>query len=701
MSGVAGAAGKIRIESLGVHLPETVLATEELMRRCARRPRLDLEAITGIRERRVASGEHALDLAVRAAERALALSRYGAGELEAVVCTSISKHHRDDEFTLEPATAVLVRRAIGARRALVFDVVNACAGMLNGLWVLRALIGAGVVRNGMVVSGEQNLPLAESATREIRHSLDRQLAALTLGDAGAALIVEAAADERFAVHHLDLVTGAKHDHYCRSLPSPRGRGGILLTKARGLQRKGAEHFPAYLKRALDVTGWSLDDLQHVIPHQVSVRAVRQGVKALARAFGCEMPGVFRCCAERFGNTTTTSHFVALHELMLGGEANAGDNVLLVSGASGIVIAHATLTLDDLPERYRERWAEKGTDLFSVDAGRATEADHGKHEKGTDLFSVKAGRATEVTMENKSVPFSVPVSRRVRIASVGVSLAGRWPWRRGSVAHAVAAGRRCLAASQLRPADIGVLISAGVYRDRHVAEPAIAAYIQHRLGVNIEFQGRPTLSFDLINGGCGMLNAAQVVAAALQTGRVEAGLVVAGEANSDRRPDAGSLVARSGAAVLLDLAPRAGTGFEAFAFQTHEEDAELFTAVVSLAVPRGRLLIRKQARLEEAWLGYAAAAVEEALAGAGVTREQVDLVVPSQVSPGFLARLPAAIGLPAAKVSDFTAELPDTGSTSVFLAWHRLLGERPPGPGTTVLFLAFGSGLTVGAALYRV
>jgi len=346
---------KVRIESLGVYLPEKILTTAALMDRCRRRPRLDLEAITGIRERRVAVNEHALDLAVHAARRALVLSRYRAADLDTVICTSISKHHFDDEFTFEPATAVLVRKAIGASRALVFDVVNACAGMLNGIAVLQALIRAGVVRNGLVVSGEQNQPLAESATREIRHSLDRQLAALTLGDAGAALILDAATDARHGIHHLDLVSGARHDHYCRSLPSPRGRGGILLTKARGLQRKGAEHFPAYLKRALDATGWSIADVQHVIPHQVSVRAVRQGAKALARYFGCEMPEIFLCCAETRGNTTTTSHFVALHDFMLSGHVNPGDNLLFVSGASGIVISHATMTLDDLPERYRALW----------------------------------------------------------------------------------------------------------------------------------------------------------------------------------------------------------------------------------------------------------------------------------------------------------------------------------------------------------
>ena len=222
----------------------------------------------------------------------------------------------------------------------------------------------------------------------------------------------------------------------------------------------------------------------------------------------------------------------------------------------------------------------------------------------------------------------------------------------------------------------MLVSAGVYRDGHVAEPAIAAYIQHRLGINIEFQGRPTLAFDLLNGGCGMLNAVQVVGAMLQSGQAAAGMVVAGEANSDRRPDPASAVARSGAALLLDLSPDAGTGFGAFAFQTHEEDADLFTAVVSLAVPRGRLFIRRQARLEEAWLAHAAAAVDEVLAREGLTRDRIDLVVPAQISAGFLSRLPAAIGVPADKVADFTATLPDTGSTSVFLAWHRLCAERP-------------------------
>lgn len=362
---------KTKIESLGVYLPEKVVTTEELLASCRRRPRLDLERITGIHERRVAVGEYASDLAVKAARRALAMSRYAPEDLDVIVCTSISKHNRQDEVSLEPSTALLVRKDLGARRALTFDVVNACAGMLNGIFVLQGLIRAGMARRGMVVSGEQNMPLAESAAREIRHSLDGQLAALTLGDCGAAVILDESADPRVGFHWLDLVTGAKHDHYCYSRPSRTGRGGVLITKARGLQRKGNEHFPFYLKQALDGTGWSVDDVHHVIPHQVSVRAIKQGTRAVGRFMGCAMPDFYLCCAEKYGNTTTTSHFLALHEFMLRDRIQPGHNVLLVSGASGIVISHATLTLDDLPERYRAHCrAHPGSHLLDAPAHRA-------------------------------------------------------------------------------------------------------------------------------------------------------------------------------------------------------------------------------------------------------------------------------------------------------------------------------------------
>jgi 3-oxoacyl-[acyl-carrier-protein] synthase III len=291
-------------------------------------------------------------------------------------------------------------------------------------------------------------------------------------------------------------------------------------------------------------------------------------------------------------------------------------------------------------------------------------------------------------------------RRSRIEALGTSVNGRRLRKWGSVERAVDAGRRCLARSRYHRADVRVLINAGIHRDGHICEPANACYIQHGLGINIEFQGRRTLSFDLLNGGCGMLNGVHVITTQMRAGEVQVGMVVSSEANSDRRPDPAYPYPSSGAAVLLDVSPRRDVGFGAFAFRTHEEHAELFQSVVSLKEKHGRIVLTRAADLEHAYAAAVPGVLDEVLAAEQLRRDEIDLVVPAQISPAFVGRLPGAMGIEAGRVVDYTSNLPDTHSTSLFLALDRLLTEAPPKPGTTAVFLAFGSGITVGAAVYR-
>ncbi|HCF60847.1 MAG TPA: hypothetical protein DFS52_22955 [Myxococcales bacterium] len=290
--------------------------------------------------------------------------------------------------------------------------------------------------------------------------------------------------------------------------------------------------------------------------------------------------------------------------------------------------------------------------------------------------------------------------RCRIESLGVSLPPGPLFRRGSIAHAVRAGRACLESSHYNREDVRVLVNAGIHRDGHVCEPAMAAYIQRRLDINVEFQGRRTLAFDLQNGGCGMLNAAQVLSALLLSGEAQVGMAVASEANGDRRPAPAYSYPPSGAAALIDLSPRESIGFGTFAFHTHDEFSELYTSVVSLKVARGRIELRRGAELEEVYLSKARAVVDEVLEKDGLRREEVALVVPAQISKGFLAKLPEAIGFPKERVADYSDTLADTLSTSTFLALHEAMKGTECAPGKTVLLLAFGSGVTIGAASYR-
>ncbi len=267
-------------------------------------------------------------------------------------------------------------------------------------------------------------------------------------------------------------------------------------------------------------------------------------------------------------------------------------------------------------------------------------------------------------------------------------------------HAVHAGQLCLDGSRHSRADVELLVNSGVHRDGHVCEPAVAAYIQHALDINVEFQGRRTLSFDLQNGGCGMLNAVHVVSALMASGEIRVGMVVSSEANSDRRPDPGYPYPASGAALLLDISPVPDRGFGHFVFRTRDEHAGLYTSVISLGEKKGRLFMRRRVdELEDAWLSCATEVVEELLDREGLRREAIDLVVPAGISSGFARRLGAATGFPGDKVADLSCRFPDTMSASTFLALHDAVSRGRIAPGGRVLLLAFGSGITVGAATY--
>lgn len=68
-----------------------------------------------------------------------------------------------------------------------------------------------------------------------------------------------------------------------------------------------------------------------------------------------------------------------------------------------------------------------------------------------------------------------------LESVAVVEGGRW--RRGARRLAVAAARRALRRAGLTPADVDLLVNAGLYHERLLGEPALAALVQDDLGAN--------------------------------------------------------------------------------------------------------------------------------------------------------------------------------------------------------------------------
>jgi len=100
----------------------------------------------------------------------------------------------------------------------------------------------------------------------------------------------------------------------------------------------------------DFSRLDFDAIDYLVPHQTSARAIRNGMKVLAARLGVEPKHVVQN-VEEFGNTASTTHFVALHRYLEEGRLTPKDRILLLSFASGLEIGIVIFTIDQLAERY--------------------------------------------------------------------------------------------------------------------------------------------------------------------------------------------------------------------------------------------------------------------------------------------------------------------------------------------------------------
>ncbi len=342
---------KSRIESVGLELPERRRTTRELAASCRPPLAIDLQRLAGIAETRVCGeGEDSFSLAVDAAWDCLSHSRYRPEDLELLISCSITNYHGGLANAVEPAFAFRIKEALGASAALHFDVRNACAGMVTGLYLLDDFIRRGAVRRGMVVSGEFITSIADNAAREIRSPRSPWLASLTVGDAGAAVILERNEGASPGISACELATFARHADLCTGAPYAAGPGAMMSTDAARLHQVAIGSSVPTLARALEQSALTLDEIDWVIPHQTSSRAIRAGAKSLFPALGGRPKRIVDNLAS-YGNTASTSHFVALHRYLEERRFRPGERILLLAFASGVCCGSLIFTMDELCERY--------------------------------------------------------------------------------------------------------------------------------------------------------------------------------------------------------------------------------------------------------------------------------------------------------------------------------------------------------------
>lgn len=325
------------IEGFAHTLPEEVVTSEQLERRLAplyerlKLPEGRLELISGVRERRFWPADvRPSQMSIESGRAVLQSTGVDSGDVGVLIHGSVCR-----DF-LEPATACSVHEALGlSRECLVYDVSNACLGMLNGMVQVAAMIELGQIRAGLVVGTESSRRLVETTIERLntdtsftRGSVKPAFASLTIGSASAAVLLCHRKLSRAGHRLLGGVYRTNTDG-CRLCQS-EGLDEYMNTDSERLMRDGIAIAQETFDEFLAATGWSRDELHKTYCHQVG----RAHHRLLFESLGLDQSIDFTTY-EWLGNTGSAALPISTSLGIEQGHLDRGDHVGLLGIGSGI------------------------------------------------------------------------------------------------------------------------------------------------------------------------------------------------------------------------------------------------------------------------------------------------------------------------------------------------------------------------------
>ena len=308
------------IRGVGHYLPERVVPNSEF------EATLDttdewIRSRSGIERRHFAAeDETTSDLAVRAAEAALADAGLTADDIDAIVLATSTP-----DLTF-PSAATMVQARLGMTHGFAFDVQAVCAGFVYALTNANALILSGQAERILVIG-------AETFSR-IMDWTDRSTCVL-FGDGAGAVVLEASegagtTDDR-GILACDLHSDGRHRDllYVDGGVSTRSTG-VLRMQGNQVFRHAVDKLAATADAALEKAGLTHADLDWVVPHQANIRIIQ----ATAKKLDVPMDKVV-VTVQDHGNTSAASIPLAMSVAKAEGKLKPGDLVITEAIGGGL------------------------------------------------------------------------------------------------------------------------------------------------------------------------------------------------------------------------------------------------------------------------------------------------------------------------------------------------------------------------------
>jgi 3-oxoacyl-[acyl-carrier-protein] synthase-3 len=269
-----------------------------------------------------------------------------------------------------------------------------------------------------------------------------------------------------------------------------------------------------------------------------------------------------------------------------------------------------------------------------------------------------------------------------------------------------ASARALEQAGLTAQDLDAIVLATATPDRLL--PSTACDLQALLGAD------KAAAFDIAAACPGFLFATSVAEGLIASGQSEVVLVVGAEKLSTitdfkDRSTAILFGDGAGAAVVRRTSGNDGRGILSTFLKSDGKLAPLLyipgggaADPISEKVVRERSHYMKMAGREvfKAAVLAMSEACDEALRRAGVSADEVDLLIPHQANVRIIEATAKHAGMPMEKVMVNVDRYGNTSSASIPLALEQAIAEGRVKPGSLLLLVAFGAGFTWGSAVIR-
>lgn len=302
----------------GSYAPENIVTNDDLAKLVETTDEWITQRI-GVKSRHVSETETNVDMAVKAAERALENAGVQAEELDLIIATTISGD------TLSPGTGCMVQNRLGAS-CPAFDLAAACSGFLFGLETAAGFLARGAYKKVLVVSAERMSGIIDWTDRGT---------CCIFGDGAGAVVL--GPGEGLVASHLmtkggeDVITIPTHygnsPWYKNELPEKTS----VFMNGRETYKFAVMAMSDNIKALMESAGVSGEDVALVIPHQANYRIIneaRRRIPAIA-------PEKFCINIDRYGNTSSASVPILLDEMNRAGRIRRGDLLVLAAFGGGL------------------------------------------------------------------------------------------------------------------------------------------------------------------------------------------------------------------------------------------------------------------------------------------------------------------------------------------------------------------------------